>query len=115
MGQDDDIDALLAAHPALEKIIGAVMRDVFYTSFERRFGRPDDTVIERVKNANPAEIAEWMPNFVSARNIEDIFVSGIEYALAQYAATIVARNFGLDVGSVHRLAEVADALPGARG
>lgn len=108
ISQGDNIDTLLAANPDLENILGVVIRDVFYASFERAFGNPTSAVRERVDGANPAEIAEWIPNLVSAGKIEDVFVSGLERVLALHVASIMTKRFGVDVSSARSLTDLVE-------
>jgi outer membrane receptor for ferrienterochelin and colicin len=106
----DKIDAILAANPDIEEVVAAAMHDVFYNSYERKFGSPTADVIERAEKANSAELAEWIPNIVNARNVEDVFVSGLELTLALYVASVVKEKFGINIDSVHKLTDISDAL-----
>ena len=95
---------------ALESILGACLRDLFLETFERRFGDPPDAIKERARAAHVMELKEWIPNIVSAETPEDIFVSDLERALAQFAAGLAKRNCGIDVGPVRGLADLMARL-----
>ena len=86
MNNLDEFHKMLTANPDIESIIGAVLRDIFYTSYERAFGQPSADIRAKVDQADAQTIAEWLPNFVRVRNSTDLFVSSLEHAIAKYGA-----------------------------
>jgi hypothetical protein len=106
----DEFHKMLTANPDIESIIGAVLRDIFYTSYERAFGQPSADIRAKVDQADAQTIAEWLPNFVRVRNSTDLFVSSLEHAIAKYGASLLARNFGIETGPVHGMSDVLEVL-----
>ena len=110
MDMEEETDVMTLSVSQIEDICATLLREVFYASYELRFGKPSPDLCERVDSAAPLELKAWIPHIAIAEKDEDIFVSELEYALVQYVASVVNRKFGKDLGKSFRLKELADRL-----
>ena len=110
MDIDTEAEVLTLSISQIEDICSTLLREVFYASYELRFGKPSSELCRRVDSAEPLELKSWIPHITIAEKDEDIFVSELEYVLAQYVSSVAKRKLGRDLGKTFSLKELADRL-----
>lgn len=99
----------------IKTLIGAALTEVFYASFQRKFGSPSESIRQKVDHASEIDLMEWIPNFVDACKIEDLFISKFEYAISRFAAFVLKRDFNIDASEARSFAEVIEACDRKNG
>lgn len=108
--QVNDFEQRTFSFEELEGILFEAFREMFVACFERKFGSPTPEVLKRLDASHVIELKQWIPNISSAAKADDVFISDLERALVQVAASAIKRKSHIDVGDVASLAQLRDAL-----
>lgn len=107
---DSDIPSLRLSD--VEGVVTEAFRELFLDVFERRFcckltGEQE----QRLAEAEPLAIRDWIVNCVDASNMEAVFVSTLEREIVRVAAHKLRRRFGSDAFDPNgRLVDIERAL-----
>ncbi len=66
MGIEKEAEVVNLSILQIEEICASLLREVFYASYELRFGKPSPTLCERVDSAHPLELKAWIPHIAIA-------------------------------------------------
>ncbi|MDN5843282.1 MAG: hypothetical protein L0H54_07525 [Alcaligenaceae bacterium] len=94
----------------VEKLMGCMLQEVFIAAFSLKFGEMPEDIQQRIADAHPLQLREWIPSIVVAAKADDVFVTALERAFMPIVANASERQGGPCLREMGSLREMAEAL-----